>query len=781
MAGTGVLPFIRGIDLTLNNLEADRFPGEAVEDMTGLRWLKLTDTSLTGMPRELEKLHKLEHLTVKRNRVGSLLDLDFASLPCLRSLNLSRNALTTEAVPAKLVSSEELTTLDLSHNALAEVPEALLRAKSLLVLNLSHNRLEQVPGQLLMAATDLLHLDVSHNDLDALPPQLRRLSNLQVLVLSHNPLSHFQIRPLPSLTELRTLHMRNTQRTNSNIPSALEGLVHLSDVDLSENELTKIPEGLLTVPNLARLNLGTNSIEEVSAGIEAWAQLETLILSRNKIRSMPSSLCKLAKVKKLYLNDNSLDFEGIPSGMGKMSALELFSAADNQLEMIPEGLCRCGSLKKLVLARNKLITLPDAIHLTELEVLDLKGNPELVMPPKPVEMAKGSGVEFYNVDFSLQHQLRLAGASVPKAIADQQVQKDPVARKMRLRRRHRDTAGSPDEDQVKVLKGMKEVAKSKRKGKGQDGAGDAEAEAASIKAKRWDEALEKPPLDYSEFFDEDVGQFPGLTIWEIENFYPNQLEEEVHGHFYEGDCYIVLNTFMDESGSLDWKIFFWLGDKATLDKRTCSAIHSVHLRNYLGANYRTAREEQGDESEEFLGLFGGAVDYMQGARTASGFYTVEEVEYTTRTYRIHETGPATPGHGAAPASASGHSGSVHLEPVQTEAAALDPRFVFLVDAGLNIFVWYGKKCKNTLKSKARLMSEKINKIERKGKAEIHIFSQGDEPVEFWQTLADSKDSTEEDCVPTEPPKNHVPEDFKPVVPRLYIVGLGMGYLELPQV
>ncbi len=42
-------------------------------------------------------------------------------------------------------------------------------------------------------------------------------------------------------------------------------------------------------------------------------------------------------------------------------------------------------------------------------------------------------------------------------------------------------------------------------------------------AKRWDEALEKPALDYSEFFDEDVGSIPGITIWEIENFYPNQV------------------------------------------------------------------------------------------------------------------------------------------------------------------------------------------------------------------------------------------------------------------
>ena len=110
-----------------------------------------------------------------------------------------------------------------------------------------------------------------------------------------------------------------------------------------------------------------------------------------------------------------------------------------------------------------------------------------------------------------------------------------------------------------------------------------------------------------------------------------------------------MSTFTDEAGALDWKIFFWIGEKATLDKRTCSAIHSVNLRNYLGANGRTIREEQNDESEEFLSMYGGEITIIQGARTASGFYTVEEVEYTTRMYRIHEN----------------IFGGVHLEPVVT--------------------------------------------------------------------------------------------------------------------
>ena len=64
---------------------------------------------------------------------------------------------------------------------------------------------------------------------------------------------------------------------------------------------------------------------------------ETLILSRNEIKALPATLCKLIKLKKLYVNENQLDFEGIPSGIGKLGNLEIFSAADNQLEMIPEG------------------------------------------------------------------------------------------------------------------------------------------------------------------------------------------------------------------------------------------------------------------------------------------------------------------------------------------------------------------------------------------------------------------------------------------------------------
>lgn len=62
-----------------------------------------------------------------------------------------------------------------------------------------------------------------------------------------------------------------------------------------------------------------------------------------------------------------------------------------------------------------------------------------------------------------------------------------------------------------------------------------------------------------------------------------------------------------------------------LDKKACSAIHAVNLRNLLGAEGRTVREEMNDETDEFLDLFEHGVSYIEGGRTASGFFTVEEL------------------------------------------------------------------------------------------------------------------------------------------------------------
>ena len=109
-----------------------------------------------------------------------------------------------------------------------------------------------------------------------------------------------------------------------------------------------------------------------------------------------------------------------------------------------------------------------------------------------------------------------------------------------------------------------------------------------------------------------------------------------------------------------------------LDKKACAAIHAVNLRNLLGAEGRTLREEQSDESEEFLGLFDSCVSYIEGGNN-SGFYSVEDAVYTTRLYRLYG------------------SQGISVEPVALTWDSLDPNYVFVCDAGLKIYLWAGSK------------------------------------------------------------------------------------------
>lgn len=62
-------------------------------------------------------------------------------------------------------------------------------------------------------------------------------------------------------------------------------------MDLSCNDLSRVPECLYTLGSLRRLNLSSNQITELSLCIDQWTQLETLNLSRNQLTSLPVCRC----------------------------------------------------------------------------------------------------------------------------------------------------------------------------------------------------------------------------------------------------------------------------------------------------------------------------------------------------------------------------------------------------------------------------------------------------------------------------------------------------------
>ncbi len=84
------------------------------------------------------------------------------------------------------------------------------------------------------------------------------------------------------MTQLRVLHMRNTQRNSTNnLPPTLDNLVNLEDVDVSSNDLTEVPDAFYKLRNLRKLNLSDNQIEKMAPFAEnCWESLVVLNLSR---------------------------------------------------------------------------------------------------------------------------------------------------------------------------------------------------------------------------------------------------------------------------------------------------------------------------------------------------------------------------------------------------------------------------------------------------------------------------------------------------------------------
>ena len=91
-----------------------------------------------------------------------------------------------------------------------------------------------------------------------------------------------------------------------------------------------------------------------------------------------------------------------------------------------------------------------------------------------------------------------------------------------------------------------------------------------------DKAARKAAAQTERQWDEAVKEELGLLIWRVENkrtekdnpdFGVNAWPKEQYGHFFKGDSYIILNTYMkpeDEKKYFD--LHFWIGEESSQDE-----------------------------------------------------------------------------------------------------------------------------------------------------------------------------------------------------------------------
>lgn len=224
-----------------------------------------------------------------------------------------------------------------------------------------------------------------------------------------------------------------------------------------------------------------------------------------------------------------------------------------------------------------------------------------------------------------------------------------------------------------------------------------------------------------------AGKKPGMQIWRIEQF-KVVVSQTPPGVFYSDDSYICLNTYKEkDSDKLKYDVHFWLGTTTSQDEAGTAAYKTVELDDFLGGAPVQHREVQGKESNLFCSYFkeSGGIRLLEGG-VASGFNHVKPTEYKARL--LHLKGRR----------------NIRITEVPIKVESLNEGDVFILDAGLKLYQWQGKKAGKNEKARAGQLARAIDD-ERKGQPTIEVFTQGDkDDDEFWAYFGGRPDKIPED-------------------------------------
>ncbi|TPX63552.1 hypothetical protein SpCBS45565_g06522 [Spizellomyces sp. 'palustris'] len=171
------------------------------------------------------------------------------------------------------------------------------------VVQLAHSALDSVPATVL-AIKSLVILNLSNNNISSLPPELCSIKSLRVLHLSSNHLTS-----LPSsfnqLFLLEILSLGANHLTSSAIEDAcLDKLGQLTRLNLSNNQLSYVPESICEIDTLLSLTLSDNKITEIPESIAKLKRLQFFGISNNQLSSVNDIFSKLPALKGISLAGN---------------------------------------------------------------------------------------------------------------------------------------------------------------------------------------------------------------------------------------------------------------------------------------------------------------------------------------------------------------------------------------------------------------------------------------------------------------------------------------------
>lgn len=228
-----------------------------------------------------------------------------------------------------------------------------------------------------------------------------------------------------------------------------------------------------------------------------------------------------------------------------------------------------------------------------------------------------------------------------------------------------------------------------------------------------------------------AGQAVGLKIWRIVKFQVTDWPKEDYGKFFDGDSYIILNTYKKNADSedLNYDLHFWIGKHSTQDEYGTAAYKTVELDTFLDDKAIQHREVMGHESPMFKSYFKTITTMQGGADT--GFKHVLPEEYRPRLLHF-----------------SGKGKKIEVKEVPYLRSSLNSGDVFILDMGMQIYQWNGAQSSGLERHKAAEYLQNMEHERPKASTTVLDESGITKGHRFYEAIpegdADEDDSDDED-------------------------------------
>ena len=431
----GMCRCLKRLDLDCNQIAI--LP-KTICNLAKLERLVANDNKIASLPEAFGDLSSLQVVNLDGNRIGRLPDT-MHELSCLKVLSLNRNRLLT--LPARLGDlTGTLDTINAFENPLKHPPQSTVAKGTTAILWECRERAlreKRGPPPRTIIRTDVgvmnerrmanhayrayikgalekaeqtrtlqlhflglkrLSLDVINvpllqelyvtgQSIEELPACLNRLHHLRVLSITGCGLAYaepglWDVDSKTAFTSMNSIDL--SQNKLRHLPKGITNLAWLTQLKLSGNAISILPEDIARVKRLKHLRAENNLLESLPLGLFSLPALQTLFLSKNRIKELPDRIGQLKRLERLHIGQNQI--AQLPSSIKSLANLQTLQAAHNKLRKMPEDFASESLGESLILlnvSANQIRQLPTGFaKLKRMQTCMFDVNPIRSPPPQ---------------------------------------------------------------------------------------------------------------------------------------------------------------------------------------------------------------------------------------------------------------------------------------------------------------------------------------------------------------------------------------------------------------